>query len=66
MPMVRSVLRTAAQDHYRFGSLIEAIVMSDLFRMNVATGNDGKGATLQTQSLGPDSTTASGILGAGN
>jgi Protein of unknown function (DUF1592)/Protein of unknown function (DUF1588)/Protein of unknown function (DUF1587)/Protein of unknown function (DUF1585)/Protein of unknown function (DUF1595) len=35
MPMVRSVLRTAAHDDYRFRSLIEAIAMSDLFRMNV-------------------------------
>jgi hypothetical protein len=37
MPMVRSVLRTAAHDDYRFKSLIEAIVMSDLFRMNTTT-----------------------------
>jgi hypothetical protein len=35
MPMVRSVLRTAAHDDYRFRSLIEAIAMSDLFRMNL-------------------------------
>ena len=35
MPMVRSVLRTASHDDYRFRSLIEAIAMSDLFRMNV-------------------------------
>jgi hypothetical protein len=34
MPMVRSVLRTASHDDYRFRSLIEAIAMSDLFRMN--------------------------------
>jgi hypothetical protein len=38
MPMVRSVLRTASHDDYRFKSLIEAIVMSDLFRMNEAQG----------------------------
>jgi hypothetical protein len=37
MPMVRSVLRTAAHDDYRFRSLIEAIAMSDLFRMNTTT-----------------------------
>ncbi len=32
MPMVRSVLHSAAHDDYRFDSLIEAIVTSDLFR----------------------------------
>jgi hypothetical protein len=38
MPMVRSVLRTAAHDDYRFRSLIEAIAMSDVFRMNAVPG----------------------------
>lgn len=38
MPMVRSVLHTAAHDDYRFRSLIEAIVMSDVFRMNLVPG----------------------------
>jgi len=49
MPMVRSVLHTAARDDYRFKALIEAVVMSDLFRMNVAFGTGDKGATLHTQ-----------------
>jgi Protein of unknown function (DUF1592)/Protein of unknown function (DUF1588)/Protein of unknown function (DUF1587)/Protein of unknown function (DUF1585)/Protein of unknown function (DUF1595) len=49
MPTVRSVLRTAAHDDYRFRSLIEAIVMNDLFRMNVVPRVDTKGAALQAQ-----------------
>ena len=49
MPTVRSVLHTAAHDNYRFRTLIEAIVMTDVFRMNVAAPT-GKGSTLQTQS----------------
>jgi hypothetical protein len=49
MPTVRSVLRTAAHDDYRLRSLIEAIVMNDLFRMNVVPGVDTKGATMKTQ-----------------
>jgi hypothetical protein len=49
MPTVRSVLRTAAHDDYRFRSLVEAIVMNDLFRMNVVPGADTKGSTLKTQ-----------------
>jgi Protein of unknown function (DUF1592)/Protein of unknown function (DUF1588)/Protein of unknown function (DUF1587)/Protein of unknown function (DUF1585)/Protein of unknown function (DUF1595) len=58
MPMVRSVLHSAAHDDYRFNSLIEAIVTSDLFRMNVKSGTDAKGATLQTQSPEPATTTS--------
>ena len=49
MPTVRSVLRTAANDDYRFRSLIEAIVMSELFRMNVVPGVDTKGSTMKAQ-----------------
>ena len=50
MPMVRSVLHSAAHDDYRLRSLIEAIVMSDLFRMNVTSGDNGaKGPILSTQ-----------------
>jgi Protein of unknown function (DUF1592)/Protein of unknown function (DUF1588)/Protein of unknown function (DUF1587)/Protein of unknown function (DUF1585)/Protein of unknown function (DUF1595) len=49
MPTVRSVLHTAAHDDYRFRSLIEAIVMNDLFRMNVVPSLDTRGSTLKTQ-----------------
>ncbi|HEV2700402.1 MAG TPA: DUF1592 domain-containing protein [Steroidobacteraceae bacterium] len=52
MPTVRSVLRAAGHDDYRFRSLIEAIVMNDLFRMNVVPGVDTKGSTLKTQADG--------------
>ncbi len=41
MPTVRSVLHTAANDDYKLKSLIEAVAMSDVFRMNVATSGDG-------------------------
>jgi hypothetical protein len=34
MPTVRKVLHTAKSDDYRLKSLIEGIVMSDIFRMN--------------------------------
>lgn len=40
MPTVRTVLRDAAHDNYRLKSLIEAIVMNDVFRMN-AVGQSG-------------------------
>jgi hypothetical protein len=49
MPTVRSVLHSAANDDYRFRSLIEAIVMNDLFRMNMVPSLDTKGSTLKTQ-----------------
>jgi hypothetical protein len=49
MPTVRSVLRMAAPDDYRFRSLIEALVMNGVFRMNVVPGVDTKGSTLKTQ-----------------
>ena len=38
MPEMRRILHTAANDGYRLRSLIEAVAMSDLFRMNVAGG----------------------------
>ena len=46
MPMVRTVLHTAAHDDYRFRSLIEAIAMSDQFRMNVNTTIPANGAVM--------------------
>jgi hypothetical protein len=39
MPMMRSIVRTAAKDNYRLKGLIEAIATSELFRMNVASGD---------------------------
>jgi hypothetical protein len=41
MPTVRSVLKTASGSDYRLKSLIEAIALSDVFRMNVATPDAG-------------------------
>lgn len=35
MPMVRRVLQAAARQQYRLPALIEAVALSDLFRMNV-------------------------------
>ena len=55
--MVRSVLHTAAHDNYRFKGLIEAIVMSDVFRMNVTSGTDDTRGTLHTQVDGPAGST---------
>ena len=44
MPTVRSVLHIAQNDGYRLRGLIEAVVMSDVFRMNVASdGSTGLG-----------------------
>jgi hypothetical protein len=40
MPTVRNVLHTAAPDNYRLKSLITAVVLSDNFRMNVASPSD--------------------------
>jgi hypothetical protein len=59
MPTIRGVLHTAAHDNYRLRSLIEAIVMTDVFRMNVAAPVD-KGATLQTQGDAPAGVLKSG------
>jgi hypothetical protein len=38
MPAVRNILHTAANDRYRLKALIEAVVMSDVFRMNTLAG----------------------------
>ncbi len=38
MPTVREVLRETSGDGYRLRDLVEAIAMSDVFRMNVVTG----------------------------
>jgi hypothetical protein len=34
MPTVRGIVRTAAKDDYRLKSMIEAVAMSAVFRMN--------------------------------
>jgi hypothetical protein len=39
MPEMRSILHTAARDDYKLKGLIEAVAMSDIFRMNVASGD---------------------------
>jgi hypothetical protein len=44
MPTVRSVLKTASGNGYSMKSLIEAVALSDVFRMNVATAAE-PGAT---------------------
>jgi hypothetical protein len=46
MPAVRSVLHSAAADNYRLKSLIKAVVLSDNFRMNVASDSDPGAAPL--------------------
>jgi hypothetical protein len=67
MPTVRTVLRTAAHDDYRMKSLIEAIVMNDVFRMNVVPNADTKGSTLKTQvAAQPGSAIIAGTLGPGH
>jgi hypothetical protein len=43
MPAVRAILHTAKRDNYRLKGLIEAVVMSDNFRMNVAPGGEPLG-----------------------
>jgi len=39
MPEMRSILKTAAKDDYKLKGLIEAVALSDIFRMNVASGD---------------------------
>ena len=39
MPVVRSILRTAAADNYRFSSLVRGIVSSEPFRMRMRAGS---------------------------
>jgi hypothetical protein len=40
MPAVRSIVRDARRDNYRFSSLIVGIVKSDVFQMNARAGDD--------------------------
>ena len=39
MPEMRSILKSAAKDDYKLKGLIEAVALSDIFRMNVASGD---------------------------
>jgi hypothetical protein len=48
MPAVRSVLHAAAADNYRLKSLITAVVLSDNFRMNVASPRDSQAPVTTT------------------
>lgn len=50
MPTVRSILHVAASGGYRLPGLIEAVVMSDVFRMNVAPARDAAGPDAPVQS----------------
>jgi hypothetical protein len=51
MPQVRAIVRAAARDDYRFGSLVSGIVASDAFRRQTAAhdGNDEITARLGEQ-----------------
>jgi hypothetical protein len=40
MPTVRGILSATANDNYRLKRLIEAVTMSDVFQMNVASGDE--------------------------
>ncbi len=51
MPAVRAILHSTERDHYRLKSLIEAVVMSDNFRMNVASSGEA-GSKPDMQSAG--------------
>jgi hypothetical protein len=43
MPVVRSVVRDASADNYRFSSLVLGIVHSAPFQMRAAGDQDGEG-----------------------
>jgi hypothetical protein len=49
MPMVRSLSRTAAQDGYRFSSLIMGVVQSPAFTMNTKSAADVKSAAVSAK-----------------
>ncbi|MGB6451633.1 MAG: DUF1592 domain-containing protein [Steroidobacteraceae bacterium] len=70
MPTVRSVLHETSGDDYRLRSLIEAVAMSDVFRMNVTAGPGPGQKFASAQKIaatsGPDARTAglqSGVRG---
>jgi hypothetical protein len=52
MPAVRAILHSTERDNYRLKSLIEAVVMSDNFRMNMTTPPGEQGAKADMQSAG--------------
>jgi Protein of unknown function (DUF1592)/Protein of unknown function (DUF1588)/Protein of unknown function (DUF1587)/Protein of unknown function (DUF1585)/Protein of unknown function (DUF1595) len=59
MPTVRGILHATASDGYKLSGLIEAVAMSDVFRMNVAPeGGDQEGTSPPLQSAGGSSSAA--------
>jgi hypothetical protein len=52
MPTVRGILHSTASDGYRLKSLIEAVAMSDIFRMNVAPAGDAGAGSGGTPEMG--------------
>ncbi len=61
MPTVRRVLHEASGDGYRLRSLIEAVAMSDVFRMNVATQPAPEQGLESAQNLASSGSPAAGI-----
>ena len=50
MPTMRAILRTAGKDNYRLRGMVEAVALSDLFRMNVVQVGSPEPATTPTKS----------------
>jgi len=63
MPEMRSILHTAAKDNYRLKGLIEAIATSDIFRMNVASGDTRIEEDVPPRSGSNSSTPAASVRG---
>ena len=38
MPLIRSIMRNAAEDDYRFSSLLMGVIESPVFTMNMKSG----------------------------
>ncbi|MGH8220785.1 MAG: DUF1592 domain-containing protein [Steroidobacteraceae bacterium] len=53
MPLVRTVMRESSHDDYRLRSLIEAVALSDQFRMNATLGPAAGQKTAATGSSAP-------------
>jgi hypothetical protein len=49
MPLVRSLARNAANENYRFSSLIMGVVQSPAFTMNVKSAAEVKSAAASTR-----------------
>lgn len=48
MPVVRSIVRDAAQSDYRFTSIVRGIIMSTPFEMRIKAADDGEDASVKT------------------